>query len=183
MAVRFSSLSKPRGTWWRALGRDEKLWVGIAVIWGLAMFAMIAFIWPLIGNQQNDIRSYRITPADFHARTERFTETHKVGELAGVPVVAPPPGGEVYLEAMSFAWRPILQLRRGESYRLLLSSRDVQHGFSLVMVPHSINFQVLPGYVTEIELTPEQAGEYPIVCNEFCGLGHHVMVGRIIVTD
>ena len=75
------------------------------------------------------------------------------------------------------------QIKRGERYRILMSSRDVQHGFSLVIVPHSVNFQVMPGYITEIELMPEEAGEYPIVCNEFCGLGHHLMMGRIIVTE
>ncbi len=183
MATRFSSLAKPQGIWWKALGRDERLWVAIAVIWGLGMFVWIVFLWPLIGNQQNEIRSYRITPADFHARVEQFTAAYRVGELGGTPVVAPPPRSDVYLEALSFAWRPVLQLRRGEPYRLLISSRDVQHGFSLVMAPHSINFQALPGYVSEIELTPEHSGEYSIVCNEFCGLGHHLMVGRIIVTD
>jgi cytochrome c oxidase subunit 2 len=183
MAVRFSSLAKPQGVWWRALGRDERLWVGIAVIWGLAMFMMISFIWPWIGRQQNGIVSHRITPADFHARTEQFTAAHRVGERAGVPIVAPPPGSDAYIEAMSFAWRPILQLKRGERYRLLMSSRDVQHGFSLVMVPHSLNFQMLPGYITEIEVMPESTGEYPIMCNEYCGLGHHLMIGRIIVTD
>jgi cytochrome c oxidase subunit 2 len=183
MSVRYSSLAKPSGGWWRALGRDEKLWVGIAVIWGLAMFMMIVFIWPWIGRQQNMIQSYRVTPADFSARVEQFTTQYRVGERSGVPIVAPPPGGEAYLEAMSFAWRPILQLKRGERYRLLMSSRDVQHGFSLVMVPHSINFQVLPSYITQIEVIPEQAGEYPLMCNEYCGLGHHVMLSRIIVTE
>jgi cytochrome c oxidase subunit 2 len=183
VATRFSSLAKPQGVWWRALGRDERLWVGIAVIWGLAMFVMITAIWPLIGNQQNWIRSYRTTPAEFRARVDEFIAAYQVGERAGVPVVAPPPGGDVYLEALSFAWRPVIQLRRGETYRFLISSRDVQHGFSLVMAPHSINYQILPGYVTEVLLTPEQAGEYPIMCNEFCGLGHHLMLGRIIVTD
>jgi cytochrome c oxidase subunit 2 len=32
-------------------------------------------------------------------------------------------------------------------------------------------------------MTPHEEGEYTILCNEFCGLGHHVMVGRIIVTE
>ncbi|MCC6179244.1 MAG: cytochrome c oxidase subunit II [Chloroflexi bacterium] len=183
MAVRYSTFVKPKGVWWRRLGRDEKLWVGLAVIWGLSMFAMISFIWPLIGRQQNSIQSYRVTPADFSARVAEFTAANQVGNLGGIPVVAPPPNSDVFLEAMTFTWRPILQLKRGERYRLLMSSRDVQHGFSLVMVPHSINFQVLPGYITGIELMPEQVGEFPIVCNEFCGLGHHMMIGRIIVTD
>jgi cytochrome c oxidase subunit II len=64
-----------------------------------------------------------------------------------------------------------------------MSSRDVQHGFSLVMVPHSLNFQLLPGYITQINISPDSVGEYPIMCNEYCGLGHHLMLGRIIVTN
>lgn len=184
MSQRYSTLVKPQGTWWRGgLGRDERLWVGIAVIWALAMFVMIAFIWPAIGARQNSIESYRIEPADFHARVEAFTEAHKVGDISGIPVVAPPPGGDAYLEAQSFAWRPVLQLQRGQTYRFLISSRDVQHGFSLLMQPRSLDYQILPGYVLSVWLTPEKAGEYPLACNEYCGLGHHVMLGRIIVTE
>jgi cytochrome c oxidase subunit II len=178
----YSTLVKPQGIWWKALGRDERLWVSLAVIWGLAMFVMIGFVWPLIGTRQNEIQGYRIEPAEFHARVEAFTATHKVSEIGGIPVVAPPPG-DIYLEASAFAWRPILQLKRGETYRLLLSSRDLQHGFSLLMQPRSLNYQVLPGFVLSVFLTPEKAGEYPLACNEYCGLGHHLMLGRIIVTD
>ena len=183
MAGRFSPLAKPQGTWWSPLGRDERLWVAIAAIWGLGMFLMIAFIWPAIGNEQNEIQSYRIDPAEFHRLTMEFTEAHQIGEMDGVPVVAPPPGSDIYLEGQQFAWRPVVQLKRGKQYRFLISSRDVQHGFSLVMERHSINFQVLPGFVTAIRLTPEQVGEFAVVCNEFCGAGHHLMTGRIIVTD
>jgi cytochrome c oxidase subunit 2 len=181
--MRYSSLAKPQSVWWSALGPDERLWTGIAVLWGLAMFAMIVFIWPLIGHEQNNIQSYRIEPTIFHDRTEAFIAAHQLGELGGVPIVAPPPGSDVYLEAAMFSWRPIVQLRQGRPYKLLMSSRDVQHGFSLVMAPHSINFQVLPGYITEITLTPEHTGEYQILCNEYCGIGHHYMIGRVRVTE
>jgi heme/copper-type cytochrome/quinol oxidase subunit 2 len=32
-------------------------------------------------------------------------------------------------------------------------------------------------------VTPTEAGDFRIVCNEFCGVGHHVMVGRVEVID
>lgn len=183
MASPVSALAKPQGVWWERLGRDERLWVWLTVIWGIAMFLMIAFIWPLIGEEQNRLHSYRVDPAVFTAQTEAFIQQYQVGQLDGVPVVAPPPGGEVYLEARAFAWQPVIQLQRGETYRFLVSSRDLQHGFSLVMPPHSINFQILPGFVSVFELTPEEAGEFPLICNEFCGLGHHLMIGRIVVKE
>lgn len=183
MAVRFSSLVKPRGTWWEALGRDERLWVWLVVIWGLAMFVMIVYAWPSVGARQNDIEGYRVDPATFHQQVEAFTAANKVREISGVPVVAPPANGDAYLEAQTFSWRPFLELKRGQSYRLLLSSRDLQHGFSLLFGPRSLNYQVLPGYITAVTVIPERVGEFPVVCNEFCGLGHHLMLGRVIVTE
>jgi cytochrome c oxidase subunit 2 len=40
---------------------------------------------------------------------------------------------------------------------------------------------VLPGYEYVLTITPTQSGEVYTVCNEFCGIGHHQMVGKIIV--
>ena len=64
---------------------------------------------------------------------------------------------------------------------LHLSSADVNHGFSLF--PMNINFQIVPGYDYALRVTPTTAGDFRIVCNEFCGIGHHTMVGRVIVVD
>jgi len=82
---------------------------------------------------------------------------------------------------MSFAWTPILKLRKGAEYTLHLSALDVNHGFNLY--PVNVNFQVVPGYDYGLRVTPTEAGDFRIVCNEFCGIGHHTMVGRVIVTD
>ena len=30
---------------------------------------------------------------------------------------------------------------------------------------------------------PDRAGEYGVLCNEFCGIGHHNMVGKIYVVE
>jgi cytochrome c oxidase subunit 2 len=75
----------------------------------------------------------------------------------------------------------VLELQKGQSYRLHLSSLDYQHGFSLQ--PTGINIQVHPGLEHVLTITPTQAGEFSVVCNEFCGLGHHTMVGRIHVVQ
>jgi cytochrome c oxidase subunit 2 len=32
-----------------------------------------------------------------------------------------------------------------------------------------------------LTITPTSTGIFPIICNEFCGIGHHMMTGRIIV--
>src|SRR4030095_5129456 len=58
---------------------------------------------------------------------------------------------------------------------------DFQHGFSLQ--PMNMNFQVVPGYDHVLTIKPQAPGTYPIVCNEFCGIGHQNMVGKIIVDE
>jgi cytochrome c oxidase subunit 2 len=56
---------------------------------------------------------------------------------------------------------------------------DYMHGFSLQ--PQNINIQVHPNYDHVVKITPNQSGTYSIVCNEYCGIGHHTMVGRMYV--
>jgi len=175
-----NTLLPPRRRWWTRLGPDERRWVTIAFVWCLVLFTGM-YVWLAVGDQQVPVESYRVDPADFGAEVDAFIAEHQVGEVDGAVIVAPPPGSDVYLQASQFQWRPVLQLERGETYRLLVSSTDVQHGLSLQ--PVNLNFQVLPGYLSVIEITPDETGEFPIICNEFCGLGHHVMTGLIVVDE
>jgi cytochrome c oxidase subunit 2 len=96
-------------------------------------------------------------------------------------VVAPPAGGDVYMLARLWDWWPIIELKKGETYRFHLSSLDWQHGFSLQ--PANINIQVVPNYEHVFTLTPNASGEYSVICNEYCGIGHHLMIGKILVVD
>ncbi len=62
-----------------------------------------------------------------------------------------------------------------------LTSPDVIHGFQIVGT--NVNLTVTPGYVIETTVTLPKAGEYLIVCNEYCGLSHHQMTARLIVGE
>jgi cytochrome c oxidase subunit 2 len=173
-----SGIVAPQGVWWRPAGRQEKLWVAIAFAWCMVLFAMMPF-WHIKGGQNpSGIRS-RVTPEDYLARVFTFVEDYKVSEENGIPLVAPPPGSDVYLLAQMWRWYPALELEEGVSYTLHLSSVDVNHGFSLY--PANINFQVVPGYDYGLSIKPNRPGEYRIVCNEFCGVSHHNMLGKIEV--
>lgn len=175
-----SALTPPGKIWWTPLGKDEKIWLIVGLVWSLFMFSVMWW-WPVVGEQTTPIESYRIDPTAFFERVDRFIERYQIDSINGVPVVEPPVGGEAYIHARAFEFRPVLKLKRGATYRIYLSSTDVQHGFSLQ--PLNMNFQALPGYVYVLTLTPRDTGEFPIVCNEYCGLGHHLMTGKLIVTD
>jgi cytochrome c oxidase subunit 2 len=60
-----------------------------------------------------------------------------------------------------------------------LTSSDVVHGFEIVGT--NANAMAVPGYVSQFTVTFQTPGEYPIVCNEYCGMAHHVMVGKLVV--
>jgi cytochrome c oxidase subunit 2 len=169
--------------WWNEkVGRGEIVWIGIAFLWGIVMFLMMIY-WHIYGNQNLATTAYRIEPSVFEKRTEEFTTKFKVRDegTTGIPVARPPAGGDVYMLARLWEWWPVLELEKGQSYRLHLSSMDWQHGFSLQ--PVNINIQVHPGIEHVITLTPTETGIFSVVCNEFCGVGHHTMTGRIHVVE
>jgi len=169
--------------WWNEpVEKSELVWVTIAFLWGLVMFLTMIF-WHVYGEQNLSNESYRIDPDAFAARVEAMVEKHKVGEegSSGIPVVHPPAGSDVYMLGRLWAWYPVLELEKGKSYRLHLSSLDWQHGFSLQ--PTNINVQVHPGYEMVLTMTPSETGEFTVVCNEFCGVGHHTMIGKIKVVN
>lgn len=176
------ALTSPESrVWWNEpVGRAELVWITIAFLWGVLMFSMMIW-WHLEGRQNLSTEVYRIIPAKFEERTEAFTEKYTVREEEGMPVAAPDPGAEVYMLSRLWEWWPILELKKGQSYRIHLSSLDWQHGFSLQ--PVNINIQVHPGIEHVVTMTPTETGVFSVVCNEFCGAGHHTMVGRIYVVD
>ncbi len=175
-----TGLQSPKGNWWKPAHKSERVWVGIAFGWCMVLFAMMP-LWQVKGGQNPSGIRRKVDPAAFYARTQEFIAQYRIGDDRGMPIVAPPPGSDIYLTAMSFQWTPILQLEQGKEYILHLSSLDVNHGFSLY--PINVNFQVVPGYDYGLRVTPTAAGDFRIICNEFCGIGHHTMVGRVIVVD
>lgn len=169
----------PPRIWWKPLDRLERSWLILAFVWCLFLTAMMP-LWLFLGRQNVPATSYRVAPEQYLNIVMDFTEEHQVDTQQGIPVVSAPPG-DVFLLARQWQWYPVLQLKKGETYRLHVSSSDVQHGFSIQ--PMNLNFMVVPEYDNVITLTPTQSGEFSIVCNEFCGIGHHLMVGKIIVTE
>lgn len=174
------SIHPPPKDWFQAPAGGERIWIGMALVWCLVLFLMMPY-WHLYGKQNSTGQAFRIEPEAFKAKVDTFVEAHKVGELKTIPVCQPSPGEDAWLQASQFMFYPVLKLKKGQTYRLHLSSLDVQHGFSLY--PLNMNFQILPGYDHVLTITPTRSGEYTVVCNEFCGIGHHTMTGKIIVEE
>ena len=180
-----SALIPPKGVWWLPAGKQERRWVAIAFVWCMVLFAMMP-LWHIRGGQNPTGVRGKVDPMAFYARTQRFIEDYQIVDEAGepvaingIPVVEPPAGSDVYLVGGGWRWSPALRLREDATYTLHLSSIDFNHGFSLW--PQNVNIQVIPGYDYALKVTPNDVGDFRVICNEFCGIGHHEMLGRIEV--
>ena len=89
---------------------------------------------------------------------------------------------EVNITGRMWAWEPSeIVLKNPKKVIFRVTSADVQHGFEIVGT--NVNFMVFPGYIAEITWYPpeDMEGEFLIVCNEYCGLGHQNMYGKLII--
>jgi cytochrome c oxidase subunit 2 len=74
---------------------------------------------------------------------------------------------------------PVLRLPEGRSVELYMRALDVIHS---VFVPQfSQKEDIVPGLVTQLHITPDRVGVFPLECTELCGLGHSLMRSQAIV--
>ncbi len=86
----------------------------------------------------------------------------------------------VVIRAEMYVFRPaVIRVPAGVPVTFRITSADVLHGFQIVGT--NVNLTVAPGYVSENTATFKTPGEYLIVCNEYCGVAHHLMQGSVIV--
>lgn len=89
---------------------------------------------------------------------------------------------EIRIIALMFAFQPSeIRVPVGRKVTFRITSSDVVHGFQIVGT--NGNTMVVPGYVSQFSTTFDSPGEYLIVCNEYCGLGHHGMFGKLVVEE
>ncbi|HED12957.1 MAG TPA: cytochrome C oxidase subunit II [Gammaproteobacteria bacterium] len=180
----------PQRHWWRLrVGPDEKIWITAAYAWCLVMLVWMVG-WFFLGNQNQVGNAYRVTIDGFTAKMDQMVEKYQLKDASGslmsegdndIPVVQVPVGGNVFIAARQFEFPVIPVLELGKTYVFHLSSQDVDHGFSLL--PINVNLQLLPGYDYVLRFTPNKTGVYRLTCNEYCGLGHHTMTGKLYVID
>jgi cytochrome c oxidase subunit 2 len=98
------------------------------------------------------------------------------------PSVTTRPDGSVAVtvvaQMFSFAPDPI-EVPAHQPVTFRITSSDIIHGF--LVVGTNANAMAVPGYVSQFTFTFTTPGEYVVACNEYCGLFHHNMVGKVVV--
>ena len=72
-----------------------------------------------------------------------------------------------------------LTLKVGQLYKLELTSVDVIHAFYIPKL--GIKYDTVPGFTYVIWLKVDTPGIYDIYCAEYCGTGHYLMLGKVVV--
>jgi cytochrome c oxidase subunit II len=83
-------------------------------------------------------------------------------------------GGEGYFEG-------VMVLPVGRPVKIVGTSEDVIHSFGIPAFRSKID--VVPGRYTSIWHLPTKTGEYNVVCNQYCGTNHSLMVGKVLVVE
>ena len=76
---------------------------------------------------------------------------------------------------------PDVAIVPGSTADIYLSTADVTHGVQIVGT--NFNLMAVPGAVNYMRVKFEKAGDYTVVCNEYCGAAHHEMASVIHVTE
>jgi cytochrome c oxidase subunit II len=83
-------------------------------------------------------------------------------------------GGEGYFEG-------VMVLPVGRPVKIIGTSEDVIHSFGIPAFRSKID--VVPGRYTSMWHLPTKTGTYDLVCNQYCGTNHSLMVGKVMVVE
>ncbi len=115
---------------------------------------------------------------------ERRVDPRTVAQMApfnqpGVRELAPK-RYEVVMLAQIWSFTPgEIRVPAGSLVTFYITSKDVTHGFKIENT--NVNVMLLPGQITKVNARFDRPGTYLFICHEYCGLGHQVMSGRLIV--
>ncbi|EMA57838.1 cytochrome c oxidase subunit II [Halorubrum lipolyticum] len=151
----------------------EKLWLAASVLLILLLLGSVTYgaVGPGVAMVSDSEPAIDAGGLD---EDERFSEprVEQVGENEY----------EAYVVAFQFGFQPDpIVVPEDSTVTFYVTSRDVIHGFEVAGT--NANTMVVPGEVAEITVETDGAAEYGIVCNEYCGAGHHGMEGKLEVVS
>lgn len=87
---------------------------------------------------------------------------------------------DVVLVGQAWSFNPAeLRIPVGAHVTFIGTAVDVLHGFNIEGT--RVNMMLIPGQVSRNTYVFREAGEFLMICHEFCGIGHHFMAGKVVV--
>ncbi len=154
--------------------RIERVWATMSIVIVGVLVGMAAFI----GIHQATMPQGRVETAN--PKTLHLSGEFIEGNL-GSAIEA---DGSVTLRAIGqqYSFTPQCVVVPSETPVILrATSADVVHG--MLIEGTNINIMLVPGYVSELPIRFKAPGEHVMPCQEFCGIGHQGMWGKVKVVD
>lgn len=152
----------------------EKKWAGISL--GIAsLFVVIILISALFHGIHAPSNVETIDSARLHLSEEFAEDNLGVQTNADGSVT-------VRLVAGRYGFYPknvVLPAETNIKFRWV--SLDVIHGVHIPMT--NMSTMIVPGYVAQVQTVLHHTGEYPLLCNEYCGMGHAHMWSNLKVVS
>jgi len=76
---------------------------------------------------------------------------------------------------------PTVHLPLNKPVKMNLRAKDVLHNFAVAQF--RVKMDLVPGLVSYLWFEPTKVGEYEILCEELCGIGHHTMRGMVVIDE
>lgn len=155
--------------------RFEKVWIVASILLIVGYIATVTYGAIGAGVQMVGKKGGQIEDPDNPTSSENFREpgVYTVGENHYA----------VYVLARQFVFRPgtndPIKVPAGSKVTFHLTSSDVIHGFQVIDT--NINTMAIPGQVGQFTVRFKKPGKYGFVCHEYCGVGHHLMEGEIMI--
>lgn len=154
--------------------------LGLALVLAFGVLA-VAPLWGLLGTgsaiSHGDHGPAQVVEHDIDKLVQAQAQAY--GDADGV--VTPPPGATIHILVRQFGFVPsTIRLEKDVDYVLAFHAIDVIHGIALVM-DAGIGTVLMPGATVAVPFRAAQEGLVEMLCTEYCGLGHHLMRGQILV--
>ena len=155
--------------------RFERLWLVAALALIVLFIGTVTYGAVGVGYGMVDATGGEVDPTDPTAG-DSFREP-------GVYNGSEPGQYDVYIEAKQFLFVPgtsePVRVPANSTVTFHVTSTDVLHGFEVVGT--NINTMAVPGQVATVTVEFDEPDSYGLVCNEYCGSGHHTMEGTLEV--
>jgi len=150
----------------------ERKWTWIALAIAIVMGVMLGYF-AVANNLHPPSNVETIDSSRLHL-SEEFAEDN-----LGVKINADGSVRVTLVAARYGFYPPRIEVPVDTPVTFRMASADVLHG---VHVPNTnMATMVVPGYVAEVTTTFPHTGEFSLLCNEYCGLGHDSMWSRLVV--
>ncbi|WP_323990080.1 cytochrome c oxidase subunit II [Nguyenibacter sp. L1] len=148
-------------------------------VWTFCVIVMLALL--TIGTMFYVVRDYGLVSATGAFYTDPADPAREAAFADGKIVRTGPNAYAVYVVGRAWHWSPdVIRVPAGAEITFYVTSADVLHGFEIQGT--AVNLTAVPGVVGSVKYTFRRPGVYHIICNEYCGMLHHAMVARIVVT-